>query len=35
MSQLVALGPEYFVALTVNGDQETAERLGEAMLAAL
>ena len=35
MSQLVALGREYFVALTVNGDQETAERLGEAMLAAL
>jgi hypothetical protein len=34
-SQLVALGPEYFVALTVNGGQETAERLGEAMLAAL
>lgn len=35
MGQLVALGPGYFVALTVNGDHETAERLGEAMLAAL
>ena len=35
MGQLVALGPVYFVALTVNGDHETAERLGEAMLAAL
>lgn len=35
VSQLVALGPDYFVALTVNGGQETAERLGEAMLAAL
>jgi len=35
MGQLVALGPGYFVALTVNGDYETAERLGEAMLAAL
>jgi hypothetical protein len=34
-SQFVALGSEYFVALTVNGDQETAERLGEAMIAAL
>jgi hypothetical protein len=35
MSQLVALGPDYFVALTVNGGQETAERLGQAMLAVL
>lgn len=35
ISQFVALGPDYFVALTVNGGQETAERLGEAMLAAL
>ena len=29
MSQLVALGSGYFVALTVNGDQETAERLAK------
>jgi Protein of unknown function (DUF3558) len=35
VGQFVALGPEYFVGVTLSGDQAAGQAVAEAMLAAL